>query len=235
MNRVTCEMFDESVEELAVGALDEPLRTRLLTHASGCIRCQTMLDRLSSLTDQLLLWAPAHEPPAGFEDRVLARFDGSYAGSGGPTPVSTIRSATPSARAGRPARRRWWTAAAVAAAVVMIAVGGVAVARHRSSDSVARSGVIVSTVGDRRIGTIRLVRDPAPHVLVTIDDPAAAGTTVSCELEFADGRRVVIGTWDASDVAGGVWAVGVGDDLLDAVSMRLLGSDRTPIATATLS
>jgi hypothetical protein len=58
--------------ELATGAITGEDRARALLHASGCPACRTELAQLSKVADELLLLAPAHEPPAGFESRVMA-------------------------------------------------------------------------------------------------------------------------------------------------------------------
>ena len=57
--------------ELALGIAGGDERARALDHIAGCPACRRRLEELSSLADELLLLAPAQEPPAGFESRVL--------------------------------------------------------------------------------------------------------------------------------------------------------------------
>ncbi|MGH9045634.1 MAG: hypothetical protein ACRDVP_12575 [Acidimicrobiales bacterium] len=71
--RFDCERFADSLGELAIGALDGPERTALVTHLQGCSNCSEELDRLSGAVDALLVLAPQREPPAGFEARLFER------------------------------------------------------------------------------------------------------------------------------------------------------------------
>jgi hypothetical protein len=45
----------------------------VLHHLASCPDCRRLVSELSAVADELLLLAPAHEPPAGFESRILAR------------------------------------------------------------------------------------------------------------------------------------------------------------------
>jgi hypothetical protein len=65
-----CERIRELAAELALGIADGEDRARALEHLADCPGCRARLERLSSVADELLLLAPAHEPPAGFENRV---------------------------------------------------------------------------------------------------------------------------------------------------------------------
>jgi hypothetical protein len=48
-------------------------RARALGHLSGCPACRRELAASAEVVDELLLLAPEHETPAGFESSVLAR------------------------------------------------------------------------------------------------------------------------------------------------------------------
>ena len=60
----------EIAAELALGIADGEDRARALDHLADCPACRARLERLSAVADELLLLAPASEPPAGFESRV---------------------------------------------------------------------------------------------------------------------------------------------------------------------
>jgi len=68
-----CEETRELLPELALGILGGEDRARALEHLTRCADCSSELAALSRAADGLLTLAPQHEPPAGFEDRVLAK------------------------------------------------------------------------------------------------------------------------------------------------------------------
>jgi hypothetical protein len=214
---VSCEVFDDGLDELALGLVDESERGRLLAHAAACPRCQARLDDLVALGDRLLLVAPEVEPPAGFEGRALERM--------GVGPVSP---------AGRPGRAgRWLVAVAV---VVVTLTAGIVIGRSSTSgppSAASRSGVIVATSG-ADIGTVTLLSAPRPHILVSVPQPRSGPGVRTCELELTDGRRVAVGSWTSDELSSGIWAVALDAALLDAVAMRVIGEDGSILATAIL-
>jgi hypothetical protein len=50
----------------------DDVRDEVLAHVSHCADCRRELELATEIADELLLLAPAHEPPAGFDARVLA-------------------------------------------------------------------------------------------------------------------------------------------------------------------
>ncbi len=210
---ITCDQFDLAADELALGQVDEPTRSRLLVHAANCPHCHSLLESLGTVADRLLLVAPQVEPPAGFESRVLARLD-----AGVPSPIR------------RSTRVRW-----LAAAVVAILVAGAAIALIRRPESpessAAASAAIVTTAG-AEVGSVRLLADPTSYVLITVDNPRGGPGVRHCELLGPDGAWEDVGQWDAAGIASGVWAAGVDPDLLDSTAMRIT-QDGEVLATAT--
>jgi hypothetical protein len=67
-----CAQLDEAAPELALGILSGEERAAALAHLDECPGCQQEVSSLAGTTDQLLVFAPRAEPPAGFEQRVLA-------------------------------------------------------------------------------------------------------------------------------------------------------------------
>ena len=67
-----CEQVRDLAPELALGIAEGEGRDGALRHLSGCGECRQLVSELSSVGDELLQLAPAHDPPAGFESRVLA-------------------------------------------------------------------------------------------------------------------------------------------------------------------
>jgi len=106
-----CAEVRELAPEVALGVAPAQDRALLLWHATECAACRELLSELSALADDVLALTREHEPPAGFETRVLTRI-----GDG-------------------PPRRRWRWAALLAAAIVVAAlVSGGAVYRAHVPD-----------------------------------------------------------------------------------------------------
>jgi hypothetical protein len=72
-DRLSCEEARALAPELSLGSATGEERARVLHHLASCPDCRRLVSELSAVADELLLLAPAHEPPAGFESRVLAR------------------------------------------------------------------------------------------------------------------------------------------------------------------
>jgi hypothetical protein len=68
-----CEETRQTLPELALGIADGEQRAIALEHLAGCADCWRELEELSAIADDLVALAPEHEPPAGFEARVLER------------------------------------------------------------------------------------------------------------------------------------------------------------------
>lgn len=68
-----CTRTRAALPELALGIADGEQRALVLDHIAGCPDCRRELAELSSLADDLIALAPQHEPPPGFEKRVLDR------------------------------------------------------------------------------------------------------------------------------------------------------------------
>ncbi len=215
MNSVECTELDDQLEALALGQVPEPERTRMHAHVAVCSACRRHFDEMLGLTDMLLVLAPIHEPPPGFESRVLDRL--------------SIHETKKSSRSA--------LLLGVAAAVLLVvaALGAVAVDRHRRVEgiSVARSGVIVGAEGSR-VGRVQLVGGEKPFVLVAIDRPKPGPRSVTCQLQLADGRTVIVGSWSYEDVRAGVWAAGLDESSLAAVAMQIVDGDGTVLASASL-
>lgn len=212
--RSACEHFDEHADALALGQVDEPLRSQLLAHSADCPRCHSLLDGLATVIDRLLLVAPHVEPPAGFEGRALGRIG----------VAATARRRT--------RRSRWLLAPAVAVAVAVALVAGVM--RLADDERGARETPIVAATG-AVVGSVRLVAEPEPHVLVTVDSPRPDPGVRHCELRRPGGTWAEVGTWEVADLAAGVWAVGIPPELLTATAMRVTLDDGTVVATAAFS
>ncbi|PZF82075.1 anti-sigma factor family protein [Jiangella anatolica] len=68
-----CGDIADALAEVATGAASGPDRARVLAHLAECPDCRRELEELTRIADEVLLVAPEHDPPAGFEGAVLAR------------------------------------------------------------------------------------------------------------------------------------------------------------------
>lgn len=218
-----CARFVDQVEELALGGPDGPTRHDLLDHAARCPSCQARLSELSVVVDRLLLLAPSMEPPAGFEARVIER-------------MAQARGEGPAERHAHRRARRLRLAAA-AAVLLVVALGAGLVGRvtdePRPGLATERIGTIVR--GDGSVsGQIRLVSQPKPMAIITIDAPRRFEGRVHCQLVGPDWKGVDVGSWSADDIAAGAWAVGITPEQLKSVKMQVLDANGVILATADL-
>src|SRR4051812_50075646 len=108
---MTCEQTRNLASELALGIADGAERAAALEHLAGCAECRRAVAELSEVTDELLLRAPEHEPPPGFESRVLAQ-------------IQPARAATPTPRRRRRPSRALLVLAPAALTAVIATVAG---------------------------------------------------------------------------------------------------------------
>lgn len=221
-----CSEAGTMLDELALDVLPGDRRAPLLDHLEGCPECRRLLDELSESADALLQAAPAAEPPAGFEDRVLERILATPAeGRGGRT-----RAGSSWTRADRrPARIRLFAAAAAAA--VLLAVGGVAGARlgGNGDDHEFQTAQLIST-GGSDIGDVSTYTGRPAWFFMRLEGALPNGT-YRCVLDTDDGGTVPIGSLWAHD-GRGAWGQHVRVDPDHVKMARLVDSDGTTVASA---
>lgn len=126
-DELSCEQVRALAADLAIGIADGQERDAALRHAAACAECRLLVSELSAVADDLLLLAPAHEPPPGFASRTLARMT--------PSSPQPRRRATRRALRSTATRRPWVTRLAVAASVAAaLALGAGAVYHATSGD-----------------------------------------------------------------------------------------------------
>ena len=110
MSVLTCAEVRELAPELALEILGGAERAEVVLHVNGCARCQAYVSELTEAADAIPQLVPEHEPPAGFEERVIHRLDEGR----------------------RRSRRRW--VASIAAAAAVAAIFSITIVRVVESD-----------------------------------------------------------------------------------------------------
>jgi len=193
-----CERLNEIAPELALGIADGEDRARALDHLAGCANCRAHIERLSAVADELLMMAPAAEPPAGFEERV----------------VGTIEPAQPRSRWRRLAVPAFaaTAAAAIAAFVVWSALGNdrELADSYRATLAVANGEYFdaadLEAPGGEKVGYLYGYQGRASWVLAVVYDGVRDGV-YRLTAVTSDGRRVPVRDLQVSHGRGSEGAV----------------------------
>jgi hypothetical protein len=208
----TCDEVREVAPDLALGLLTGEERAAALAHLERCEGCRAEVASLAVAADEVLLAAPAVEPPPGFRDRVLTRLAAERAAGDGLLPASAARGVElgaggpPLVADGvpRPRRRpRRRMVAALAAAAVVVVAGLVAVVPSGPSAAVAVAEM--RTERGRVVGEV--TAEGEPTAVLTLDVP---------------GWAEVVERWGEAP-AGSYWLVVEQDD--GTRTMRTLAAD----------
>lgn len=201
-----CEELRAVAADLALDELTGAERAAALGHVSECADCRAAVADLAAVADSLLLLAPTVEPPAGFESRVLARFQ----------PVAA------------PRRRRLLPAAAVLFALAAGAAGYLAGRAGDDGRALPLAAVLRSADG-RATGSVFLADGPDRMTCVFEDE--RFGGSYDVEVVLADGSVVDVGSFSAEG-APWSWTVPLPVDAADVRGVRVFGEGGVLRATA---
>ncbi|HEX3981378.1 MAG TPA: zf-HC2 domain-containing protein, partial [Acidimicrobiales bacterium] len=170
-----CEVLQDDLAALAIGALTGSERARVLIHLEHCPTCVAELDELSATADRLTSLIPDAVPSEGFSD------------------VTMVRLRAHGEVAHRPRFRQAVTAAA---AVVLLAlgmgVGALVFSAHGTGTVTAlRSATLHSTSGTA--GTVLLGSTGDRGWLAMSIDDVPTQRTVTCSIVLDDGTRREVG------------------------------------------
>ena len=205
-----CRATREIAAELALGIATGEERARALDHLAACSSCRKLVDELSDVADAFVTLGPSHEPPVGFESRVM---EGLYR---------------------RPDRRRWpRVVAAVAAVAVVASLGAGSVllataperelaARYRTTLEVADGEYFSAAplrAGDgKKVGHVFGYQGSPSWIFLTVSDPGRNGRY---RVVVVDRRARSIGWVDVRDGLGS-WGGVLPIDLHDVDRVRLV-------------
>jgi hypothetical protein len=176
--------------ELALGVLTGRERAQAILHLDRCDACRERVRNLAVTEEELLALLPGHEPPAGFEGRVIGRL-----GAGQPGGSAGRHRRAPSKRP------RWILAAAAAVIAVVAGAGGWGLrpAAPASTAGISAPGALhtaaLVTASHQNIGEVYLYRDDgSPWLYMTVNAAPGDGRVV-CQVVGRDGRVVTLGSF----------------------------------------
>jgi hypothetical protein len=228
-----CDRVRELAPELALGIAAGEDRSAALHHLTGCQACRQLVSELLLVGDELLLRAPVHEPPPGFESRVLAAMN---------RPPARRRRA-PSAHS-----HRWsWRVALTAAAIIVAgALGGGSVfmatgddrqlaQEYRATLGEGRGSFFAATPlqgSHGRAGTVFGYEGQPSWVMVTLDSGVSEGRRLEVRIATRAGTYIDVGE---VVLRGGneTWGRQIPIDLSAVKELQFVGPSGRPVFTAT--
>jgi hypothetical protein len=224
-----CDEIRELAPEIALGIVDGKERAEALRPLSWCSECRSAVERLSQVTDELLMVAPVQEPPAGFETRVAAAM-------GLP---------------GQPRRRRrarWFGPRRIAArlgpvvATAAVTAAALVVVYHDDHETAKRYRETLAEADGRyfqaeplrdedgaRAGVAFGYEGSPSWLLVTVDG-GQRGSVTRAELRTKDGRVIPLSSLQLDSK--GSWGGAIPVNLYRVGSIRLVGKGRDHVLRA---
>jgi hypothetical protein len=214
-----CEEIRDLAPEIALGVAEGEERAEALRHLSTCAECRHVVEQLSRVADELLVLSPAHEPPAGFESRVVDAIV-----PGRPAPRDRPRWLTPRWLGSRlvPALA---TAAVTAVALIAVYADDRRTAeRYRETLAQAdgqyfQAEPLRDETGAR--GGVAFGYEGSPSWVFLTIDPDQRDAVVRAELVTREGRTIPLRSLEL-DREGG-WGGAIPVNLYEVESIRLLG------------
>jgi len=194
MSTMSCAEFGNVASELALGVLYGEERAAALAHVETCRACRQELTLLTDTADEMRLIAPGVEPPAGFEQRVVARIAAAAAEPDAAPPAPPT---PPTSLAARRRRRLVRPLIAVAAAMLaFVAASALVLGGGSGEDTAASRTSPMRTTSGEVVGEATLSADPTA-IRVQVPDWAGLvrtyGATVDATywlaVEDGEGQR----------------------------------------------
>ena len=225
----TCDDIRELAPEVALGIASGDDRAAFLGHISSCDDCRAYVSRLSAIADDLLIAAPVHEAPAGFETRVLQRIESEQVGS----PDRTTR---------RRPKRRLVLAGVAALVAAAIGAGGVWLATADDRTLANSYRETLATANGQYFSAADLVGEGGDHagivfayqgdpswMFVVLDDVERSGD-YSVSVTTTSGRTVNVGRAAFGDERRG-WGTDLTVDVHHVAAVHVESADETLVAT----
>jgi hypothetical protein len=225
-----CEEIRDLAPEIALGITDGEERAEALRHLSTCPECRRAVEELTQVADELLMFAPVQEPPAGFESRVVEAM-----GLGQPP-----RRRLPRWLAPRWLAPRLGPALATAAVTAAVLIG----VYNDDRQTADRYREALDEAGGQYFQADRLADEAgapggvvfgyegSPSWLFVTVDPAHRGAVQTAQLVTRDGRTIPLRRFELD--RSGTWGGTIPVNLYQAASVRLLGERPGEILQADL-
>lgn len=224
-----CEEIRDLAPELALGIAGGEERAEALGHLSGCAECRRLVEQLTHVADDLLMVAPAQEPTAGFESRVVEALGLEEQPERRPRASRwTLR------RLGRRLGPALATAAVTAAALVAVYHDDHQTAeRYRATLAEAngqyfQAAPLTNDTGAQ--GGVAFGYEGSPSWLLVTVDGGRRDAVTGAELRTKDGRTIRLRSFELD--SGGSWGGAIPVKLYSVASVRLLGQGRRDILSA---
>jgi hypothetical protein len=229
MSELTCRQCRDLAAELALDVLPALERAQALTHLDRCTTCRDTVSALTLTADRLIELLPEAEPPAGFEQRVLAAL----------TPPS-------------PRARQWRVPVAAIVLVIALAAGGWILGQVNQdltpaqTKGEAANGIqagertvlyaplttVEQQTGERQIGHAYVYPGNPSWIYLSLDTATATNSeTIHCEVVRRDGSTVPVGTFPLAQ-GHGEWGGPAPVDRDTLTTARLINGNGHTLATA---
>ena len=171
------------VVALVLGDVDGRRRAEMAAHVLGCPTCRREYDEVAANVGELLPAVPGVQPPLGFDEHVLRRFQ----------PRDTGR------------RPRWaWLAAAAATLAIVVAAALGWWATRADDERAGDVAALTLADGGAPVGTVSITDVAGERVMVVAIVAAPDGVSYLCRTTFADGTTSESEAWPPGN---GAWIV----------------------------
>jgi hypothetical protein len=216
---------------LVLGIAGGEDRGRALDHAALCMRCRRFVDEHAETADDLLLLMPSHEPPLGFESRVLRELR-RRRGEPRATVAGRLRKLPRRLKAGA----ALVAVAALTASVMLLTFRDDRRLASHYTDALAQgqgkffgSAALLDGQG-RRAGDVFEYRGSPSWMVITLAPKHQSGGW-GCQVVTRDGRRIKAGWWKA-ERRNPSWATTIPVDLREVRQVRVVSHEGTVLSAS---
>lgn len=207
-----CAAVRAAAAEIALGVLVGTERATALAHLDDCASCRAEVESFAAATDGLFQLVPHADPPAGFEDRLLAR-----------RALQEGRS--------RQTRSRFRVMVAAAAVIVLLGVGtgvglgigSLTTGGGSNEQAAVRTAELTSDGVDR--GQVAVAAGRTTMLFMTVRYPGWSGE-VDCVVTERGGKQLVVGRYSMSS-GYGAWMARLSVPESSIKSARIVGDGST--------